>query len=267
MYSLVASDLDGTLLLPDDTVGEFSRSVIERLIQTGKQVVIATGRCQPDVESILRSYNLPVHLITSNGAKVTSACKQLNVVEHLPEDIARRVLEETRHDADLVLNQYCQSQWITSASTQLLEEFNQNDEFEPTVKAIDEFHTVDVEKIFFIHKDQDHEALVVLDERLKSLFGDQVSSTFSAPWCLEIMASSVSKDNALQRLADFLEIPMSRCIAFGDGMNDVEMLSRVGKGLVMGTAHSKVLKALPDHETIGSCVDESVAHYLSTHLL
>ncbi|WP_199450756.1 HAD hydrolase family protein, partial [Vibrio harveyi] len=56
-------------------------------------------------------------------------------------------------------------------------------------------------------------------------------------------------------------------IAFGDGMNDVEMLTMAGKGLVMGTAHDKVKKALPSNDVIGSCADEAVAHYLETNLL
>ncbi len=49
-------------------------------------------------------------------------------------------------------------------------------------------------------------------------------------------------------------------------MNDVEMLSMAGKGLVMGTAHEKVFNALPDNEVIGSNADDAVAHYLHQHL-
>ena len=57
------------------------------------------------------------------------------------------------------------------------------------------------------------------------------------------------------------------CIAFGDGMNDLEMLSMAGKGLVMGTAHHKVKLALLNIEVIGNCDAEAVAHYIDTHLL
>ena len=60
---------------------------------------------------------------------------------------------------------------------------------------------------------------------------------------------------------------LSDCIAFGDGMNDVEMLSAAGKGLVMATAHDRVKAALPDHEVIGSHAEEAVARYLEKHLL
>jgi hydroxymethylpyrimidine pyrophosphatase-like HAD family hydrolase len=49
-------------------------------------------------------------------------------------------------------------------------------------------------------------------------------------------------------------------------MNDVEMLTMAGKGLVMGTSHHRVTQALPNNEVIGSNEDDAVAHYLHTHL-
>ncbi|NVO58748.1 HAD hydrolase family protein, partial [Rhodobacteraceae bacterium B1Z28] len=60
---------------------------------------------------------------------------------------------------------------------------------------------------------------------------------------------------------------LSNCIAFGDGMNDAEMLAMAGMGKVMQTAHAKVKAALPNNEVIGSNEDDAVAHYLLEHLL
>ncbi|WP_041766674.1 hypothetical protein [Psychromonas ingrahamii] len=47
-------------------------------------------------------------------------------------------------------------------------------------------------------------------------------------------------------------------------------LSRVlmaGKALVMGSAHHKIKSALPNHEVIGHCDEEAVAHYFVKNLL
>ncbi len=49
------------------------------------------------------------------------------------------------------------------------------------------------------------------------------------------------KGDALQAVAETLHLGLENCITFWDGMNDVEMLSMAGKGLVMGTAHEKCL--------------------------
>jgi len=52
-------------------------------------------------------------------------------------------------------------------------------------------------------------------------------------------------------------------IAFGDGMNDFEMLSVVGKGCIMQNASSELKSSLPNLEIIGSNADEAVPHYLN----
>ncbi|MCA6223050.1 Cof-type HAD-IIB family hydrolase [Photorhabdus antumapuensis] len=266
MYNLIATDLDGTLLLQGDTIGKFTRKVLTDLSSMGKQIVFATGRHHADVNSIIGDFDIPVHLITSNGARLTSACKSLDMRQHLPSHVVKRVIEETRADNDLVINMYCGSQWLTSEAKHNFSDFSQNDNFNPIFKHVDEMPCDVVEKVFFIHKSRDHDALVKLEHHLIELFSDYVSVAFSFPWCLEVMGSGVSKGQALIQLAGFLGIPIDKTIAFGDGMNDVEMLSTVAKGVIMGTAHNRVKQALPDADIIGSCCEESVAHYLSENL-
>lgn len=50
------------------------------------------------------------------------------------------------------------------------------------------------------------------------------------------MAGGVSKGHALEAVAKKLGYSLQDCIAFGDGMNDAEMLSMAGKGCIMGSA-------------------------------
>ncbi|ETS29299.1 haloacid dehalogenase [Photorhabdus temperata] len=266
MYNLIATDLDGTLLLQGDTVGKFTRQVLTDLSNTGKQIVFATGRHHADVNAIIGDFDIPVHLITSNGARLTSACKKLDIRQYLPGDVVKRLIEETQADHDLVINMYCGSQWLTSELHHSFSDFNQNDNFNPTIRPADEMPCDAVEKIFFIHKRRDHDVLVKLERHLIELFSDSVSVAFSFPWCLEVMDCGVSKGQALIQLAGFLGVPINQTIAFGDGMNDVEMLSTAAKGVIMGTAQDRVKQALPHADVIGSCCEESVAHYLSEHV-
>jgi hydroxymethylpyrimidine pyrophosphatase-like HAD family hydrolase len=51
-------------------------------------------------------------------------------------------------------------------------------------------------------------------------------------------------------------------VAFGDGMNDFEMLSMVGRGVVMGNAHDRLKLALPEHEQTLTSDEDGVAVYL-----
>jgi hydroxymethylpyrimidine pyrophosphatase-like HAD family hydrolase len=62
-----------------------------------------------------------------------------------------------------------------------------------------------------------------------------VNVSFSTLTCLEVMAGGV-KGHALEAVAKMLGYRLKDCIAFGDGMNDAEMLSMAGKGCIMQRA-------------------------------
>lgn len=59
----------------------------------------------------------------------------------------------------------------------------------------------------------------------------------------EISDPAVNKGNAIRALCRYLEMTTTDCIAFGDSMNDAEMLQTAGIGVAMGNAPDGV-KAL-----------------------
>lgn len=70
------------------------------------------------------------------------------------------------------------------------------------------------------------------------------------------------KGHALEAVAKKLGYSLKDCIAFGDGMNDAEMLSMTGKGCIMGSAHQRLKDLHPELEVIGTNADDAVPHYL-----
>lgn len=52
----------------------------------------------------------------------------------------------------------------------------------------------------------------------------------------ELYSKSNSKASGILKVLDFLDIPIENSYAFGDGKNDIEMLSTVGCGIAMGNA-------------------------------
>ena len=93
-------------------------------------------------------------------------------------------------------------------------------------------------------------------------WGDRVNVSFSTLTCLEVMAGGVSKGHALEAVAKKLGYSLKDCIAFGDGMNDAEMLSMAGKGCIMGSAHQRLKDLHPELEVIGTNAEDAVPHYL-----
>ena len=63
---------------------------------------------------------------------------------------------------------------------------------------------------------------------------------------MELYSSDISKATGIERALAYLNIPLEESYAFGDGLNDLEMMSTVGHALVMGNAGPE-LKALAEH--------------------
>lgn len=84
-----------------------------------------------------------------------------------------------------------------------------------------------VSKVFFTC--DSHEKLLPLEQAINARWGDRVNVSFSTLTCTEVMAGGVSKGHALEAVAKKLGYSLQDCIAFGDGMNDAEMLSMAGK--------------------------------------
>lgn len=103
---------------------------------------------------------------------------------------------------------------------------------------------------------------MALQQRIEERWQERVNVTFSLRNCLEIMAGGVSKGRALKQVAELEGYQLSDCIAFGDGMNDREMLEMAGKGCIMENAHQMLKDILPHMEVIGSNRDDAVADYL-----
>lgn len=76
------------------------------------------------------------------------------------------------------------------------------------------------------------------------------------------MTKEATKGNAVTEILEREGILPEEAIAFGDGLNDKEMLQVVGKGIIMGNASEKLKKLLPDYEVIGTSSEDAEGHYL-----
>ncbi|MFS1464148.1 Cof-type HAD-IIB family hydrolase [Vibrio lentus] len=264
---IVASDLDGTLLAPNHQLSAFTKLTLKKLHDQGYTFIFATGRHHVDVSGIREIAGIPAYMITSNGARVHDQNDQLMYSQNVPQDLVQPVIDVVRQDPNIFIHMYQNEDWLLDREDEMLAKFHSESGFSYKRFEADKAPSDGIAKVFFTHPEQDHEYLVTFEQKLKDAFGDKLNIAFSTPWCLEVMAAEVSKGHALDAVAKSLNLTLENCVAFGDGMNDAEMLAMAGKGLVMETSHHKVKEALPNNEVIGSNADDAVAHYLEKHLL
>ncbi len=72
-YSLVATDLDGTLLRGDDTVSDRSLAALARVAGAGARHLVVTGRPAPRVRSLLERLGCTGLAVCGQGAQVYDA--------------------------------------------------------------------------------------------------------------------------------------------------------------------------------------------------
>ena len=265
MYKITASDLDGTLLASNHRILPYTKKVLNDLHEQGKEFVFATGRHHIDVAQMREEIGIPAFMITSNGAQIHNADNEVVFQQNLPSKIVSALIKLLKDDKNLKINIYRNDDWLVNTIDD--EETCVKNHFPHSLFDTNNPPVENVVKIFLIHKEKDHEKLAKWETQLNEQFSGQIHVTFSSYLCLEIMDAGVSKGHALKEVAKIKGYQLEDCIAFGDGMNDAEMLTMAGKGVLMGTAHYKVKEVLPNIELIGNSDDESVAHYLVDKLL
>ncbi len=264
MSQVVISDLDGTLLNHHHQISPKTLKTIRKLVEQGHKFVVATGRHQIDVRSIRDALGLDIYLVTSNGSVVTD--KQDNVVFNhtLPSQIAQELSEFPLPSTEIAVNIYTPDNWYTNKAMPEYLDFHKDSGFcyvQTDLVALDKSA---VNKYFFI---AEHEVLLDLEKALFEKYTGQLTIAFSLPDCLEVMPLGVNKGEAIRFILEQNHVSLDDAIAFGDGMNDYEMLKIVGHGVVMGNAHDRLKNALPDLPRAGINDEDGVAEYLLKTLL
>ncbi|GAM71529.1 cof protein [Vibrio sp. JCM 19236] len=165
------------------------------------------------------------------------------------------------------INFYNKNKWFISRETDWVKNNRSQIPLEYEVMNLIEPPTEEILKVYFTALEGGEDCLLELEQTLLSRFGDKLSICFSSPQCLEVMDLGINKLSGLKILSKALGIDLNHCTAFGDGMNDIEMLSGVGKGLFMGMTAPRPRQVLPKIEVIGDADDDAVAHYIEEHLL
>ncbi|QLB20455.1 hypothetical protein A6B43_02295 [Vespertiliibacter pulmonis] len=261
-FQAVISDLDGTLLNGEHRLAQFTIETLEKLAQQGIDIFIATGRSLPDVSKLMGKLEIKsATLVTSNGARANNLDGNLLASHYLPEDIANDLMQNVPFDPfSVCLNTYQGDEWFINVDVEQLRKFHQESGFMYQVVDFKCHHPRQTEKIFFIGKTL--ASLSSVEQFIRNKYNDEVQITYSTPQCLEIMAKNVSKAATLAQLVQQRGYSLEQCIAFGDGMNDLEMLSQTGKGCVMENADPRLKLALPNNEVIGNNHEQAVARYL-----
>ncbi len=241
MARLAAFDMDGTLLMPDHRLGEKTLKTLKRLREREVTLTFATGRHVLEMRHLLGTFALDAFLITGNGTRIHS----------VDGDALHRQDSESgggghcpaQHlDTQASVHVFNDEGWFTGREIPALLHAHVYSGFKYQLIDLRRIPAHKVTKICFCG---DHDDLCRLRIQLNEALGDRAHLTFSAVDCLEVLPVGCNKGSALAVLSDHLGLTMQDCMAFGDAMNDHEMLSNVGRGLDYGERDAAAYRRAP----------------------
>lgn len=261
MYRLIAIDMDGTLLREDKTISDRTKHAIERAVEKGVKIVLASGRPIEGLERYLEELQLlseEDYVMSFNGSVIQNVKTKAPVFKNILKGSDLKVLYTLSKKIGVNIHAFTKKGCMTPV-------MNEYTELEGRINGIEvheiDFDTIDDEedviKVMFIDPEP------VLEEAIKKI----PSSTYeeftvvrSAPYFLEFLNKASSKGTGVKALSDYLGIKQEEVICIGDAGNDLDMIQFAGLGVAMGNAF-EVVKEAADYITYDNEAD-GVAHVI-----
>lgn len=234
---LIASDVDGTMLPRGGVISENLRRAIAQCRRRGIPFIIASGRwigALGDVVAQTGTAGLPK--IIANGASVVGGDGE-TMREWLMDDRDTRRVCDILRGFDVQINAYlrgalyCLNTRAIKRLSTIIKNYIGGGPYRLVMDDPERFEAEALHGAFKLEALSDDPAVV---HKVEAALKDTgLSITHSSARNVEIMAPGVSKGSALKWLAGELGIPLSSCMAFGDNMNDCDLLAAVGWPVAM----------------------------------
>lgn len=258
---LITVDLDGTFLGHGGNLAEpnfnfhpKNLEVVKKLEEQGHKVAIVTGRPWKDTQKVYEELGLKSMIANFNGAYIHNPnddsfmplpfainpdlLKEVLQEQELIDSLGSILIETMNHTYsntnnvdDLVAKTFARREYYS------IKPWSRGDKLEESPLSI----LAEIK----LAKSEDQYNLL---HKLNRKFGNSLFFRFwngrseeGQDWVmLEINQKASNKGTAMKYIAQYYNIPLTKTIAFGDGMNDREMLIDAAVGVAMKNAKGTV---------------------------
>lgn len=264
---LIAIDLDGTTLNDRSQITNETKQTIQRVIDQGHIVSIATGRAFRTSAHFYKELDLNTPMVNFNGAwchHPSDRNWKNGYHKSLEREIALSLTAYKTYSSVNLISAESQNQVYTDRKAHY--PYQMDSTLEPliTVPFIAENLNEDPTSVNIFTNGE--EFMPYIQEKIIEDYGEKVEvRTWGGPTpTLEIVSAGIQKAMGVERIADSFNIRRENILAFGDEANDFEMIQYAGHGVVMKNGIDE-LKEVSDDITFATNHENGLAKYLTTY--
>lgn len=247
---MIITDLDDTLLRNDKSISGYSRKVIQRVRRAGVKFAFATARGSSTQHLV--DLGLFDAYIQMNGARVFAEGKLIHqcLIEpaiFLPflQELER---QKIRTGLEIEKKHYANFNVMTIFKNESC--YIRTDFADFEAKPADKLYA-------FVYNEKEL-------EEIKKILPESLYMKISRDGMIMIMHRDASKMRALEHLTSYYGFRLDETAAFGDDVNDMDVIETVGWGIAVGNAVPE-LKAVAD-EVCGTNEEDGVARWIEEYI-
>jgi hypothetical protein len=271
-YSLLALDLDGTLLSPSGAVSAANAAAVDAARAAGCRVIICTGRGLAEARVGIEGIRQQDPVVVAGGSitsdPTTGATLRRFAMDEGTIAASIDILHASGHAA-LVLKDRA-----SVGYDYLVVHGKANHALDPVTQWWFASMGVQIRRVAHLHEDEhpDHtvrlgacapsHTLHTMEAALRKALGTSANIhnfpavvapkeargvAGSTMHVLEVFSSQATKWNAIAAIARDWQIPHHRIMAVGDEINDLDMITHAGLGVAMGNAVPTIKNAAKQH--------------------
>lgn len=240
MIKIVFSDMDGTLLTSENKLPAGFDETIAELKNRGVIFAPASGRQYFSLIRSFEKYRDEFLFVAENGTLVMHKGKEI-FSSPIGFDAAKEVLAASE-GFDHILRVYCGKKDAYILREQNTDEFHfELEKYYTHNGVVDSFDTLDDIPLKISFFDATGNVRENVYDKLAQFY-DPLQVVLSSDYWVDVMSPSINKGEAVKNIQRVMNFKPEECAAFGDYLNDYEMLQAVGYSFAMANAHPDVKK-------------------------
>lgn len=242
-FKAVAVDIDGTFMTDQRTYDyEWFDRILTKLKERHIHFIVSSGRTLSRLKCDFENFLDRIDLIADNGAILVQD-NQIIASHYLTATTGMKLLnfiQENYPDVNICVSGKEFAYYLQSSSSYFKKAMHY---FYPNSIALNNFEQMPAgERIIKLSLGCSSSLASSIENNFNKGFNERIHCTSSGYNSIDVVPYGVNKAQGLKYFLRYFDLTPSQLIAFGDGMNDKEMLELAGYSYAMANANQKLFK-------------------------